>query len=165
MPHALQQEIASILRDGKDLTIATLRADGAPQATVVSYASDGLRIYFGCGPNSQKALNLACDDRVSMTVTLPYVDWSQIRGLSLFGRARRLEDPDEIARVGELFFAKFPEVAQYAAGADTPAMFQVTPEVVSVLDYGKGFGHTDLVRVTDAAGGGRIEVLPQPAVA
>ncbi len=47
-------------------------------------------------------------------------------------------------------------VAQYAAGADTPAMFQVTPEVVSVLDYGKGFGHTDLVRVTDSRSGAGI---------
>lgn len=162
MPHALHQDILSILRDGKDLTVATLRADGAPQATVVSYASDGLRIYFGCGDGSQKARNLALDGRVSMAITLPYVDWSQIRGLSLFGRARRLEDADAIVRVGELFFEKFPEVAQYAAGADTPAMFEVTPEVISVLDYRKGFGHTELVGVADAAGEGRIETLAQP---
>lgn len=162
MSHAQQQEIASILRDGKDLTVATLRADGAPQATVVSYASDGLLIYFGCGANSQKAVNLAVDDRVSMTITLPYVDWSQIRGLSLFGQARRLEDAEELAHAGELFFAKFPEVAQYVSGDDPPIMFQVTPQVVSVLDYGKGFGHTELVRVIDAAGEGRVEPLGQP---
>jgi hypothetical protein len=165
MSHPQPRDIVSILRDGKDLTVATLRADGAPQATVVSYASDGLRIYFGCGAHSQKAMNLAADDRLSMTVTLPYVDWSQIRGLSLFGRARRLEDGDDLARVGALFFAKFPEVAQYVAGDEPPAMFEVTPEVISVLDYRQGFGHTDLVRVLDAAGEGRIEPLGQPAPA
>jgi hypothetical protein len=27
-------------------------------------------------------------------------------------------------------------------------MLRVTPEIVSILDYSKGFGHTDLVRVT-----------------
>lgn len=163
MAHPRQQEIVSILRDGKDLTVATVRADGAPQATVVSYASDGLRIYFGCGAASQKARNLARDDRVSMTVTLPYVDWSQIRGLSLFGRARRLEDPDELTHVGELFFPKFPEVAQYVAGDEPPAMFEVTPQIVSLLDYGRGFGHTEGFRVLDAAGQGRLEPLGQPA--
>jgi nitroimidazol reductase NimA-like FMN-containing flavoprotein (pyridoxamine 5'-phosphate oxidase superfamily) len=165
MSHIQPHDIASILRDGKDLTVATLRADGAPQATVVSYASEGLRVYFGCGLHSQKAMNLAADDRLSITITLPYADWSQIQGLSLFGRARRLENPDDLAHVGELFFEKFPEVAQYVAGDEPPAMFEVTPQVISVLDYSKGFGHTELVRVLDAAGEGRIEPLGQPAPA
>jgi hypothetical protein len=26
-------------------------------------------------------------------------------------------------------------------------LFRITPEIISVLDYRKGFGHTDLVRV------------------
>ena len=29
-------------------------------------------------------------------------------------------------------------------------LLRVTPKVVSILDYSKGFGHSDLVRVTDA---------------
>lgn len=156
----LKQTLLAILKDGKDLTVATVRADGAPQATTVSYASDGLRVYFGCGGQSQKAQNLTRDGRVSMTINLPYVDWSQIQGLSLFGRARRLIAPDDLARAGELFFEKFPEVAQYVStDDDAPAMFEVTPEVVSILDYSKGFGHTDLVRVLDATGAGRIEAV------
>jgi hypothetical protein len=27
-------------------------------------------------------------------------------------------------------------------------MLRITPEIVSILDYSKGFAHTDLVRVT-----------------
>jgi hypothetical protein len=30
-------------------------------------------------------------------------------------------------------------------GPDEVRIFRVTPEVISVLDYSKGFGHTDLV--------------------
>ena len=33
-------------------------------------------------------------------------------------------------------------------GANT--LIRVTPEFVSILDYGKGFGHTDLVRVSES---------------
>jgi hypothetical protein len=44
--------------------------DGYPQATTVSYVSDGLTIYFGCGEASQKARNLARNTKVSLTVTL-----------------------------------------------------------------------------------------------
>ena len=29
------------------------------------------------------------------------------------------------------------------------ALLRITPEVVSILDYSKGFGHTDLVRVSE----------------
>lgn len=141
-------EIAAILDEGKDLTVATLRPDGAPQATVVSYASDGVDVYFGCGAGSQKARNLARDGRVAMTVTLPYRDWAEIRGLSLSGIARRLTDPDELGRAGVLFLKKFPETAQYVNAADGElAMFKVTPRVASILDYAKGFGHTELVEL------------------
>lgn len=148
MSEKLKNEIADILREGHDMTLATVRPDGAPQATTVSYASDGLEVFFGCGEASQKAQNLAHEPRVSLTVNLPYADWSQIRGVSLFGRAERISDADELARVGEIFFAKFPEMAQYASAVtDGMVMFRITPEVVSLLDYRKGFGHTDEVRL------------------
>ena len=148
MSDALKREITAILREGNDLTLATVRPDGAPQATTVSYASDGLDLFFGCGETSQKAQNLAHDPRVSLTVDLPYADWSQIRALSLSGLASRVTDPDELARAGELFFEKFPEAAQYVSGDGAGvAMFRVRPQIVSVLDYRKGFGHTDLVRL------------------
>jgi nitroimidazol reductase NimA-like FMN-containing flavoprotein (pyridoxamine 5'-phosphate oxidase superfamily) len=149
----VEQLIRAVVSEGKDLVVATVRPDGAPQATMVSYAGDGLRIYFGTSPQSQKARNLARDERVSIAINLPYRDWSQIRGVSLFGRARRLEDPAELARVGELFLVKFSELAQYVSAGDELALFEVTPEMISLLDYRQGFGHTDLVRVTDAARG------------
>lgn len=148
MNDAQKTEIEAILKEGQDLTLATVRLDGAPQATTVSYAADGLAIYFGCDAASPKARNIEHDPRVSLTVNLPYRDWSEIRGVSLFGRAERVTDADEIGRVGLIFMAKFPEIAQYVApGAEGPALYRITPEVVSILDYHKGFGHTELVEV------------------
>jgi len=145
MDHALRREIIDILEQGRDLTLATVREDGAPQATTVSYASDGLSIYFGCGVGSQKARNLARDDRVSLAVDLPYADWNEIRGLSLFGRARPLTAPAELESVGRLFRARFPQMDAYAEAPFEMTLFCITPQIVSVLDYRKGFGHTDLV--------------------
>ena len=52
----------------KILSILDQRPDGWPQATTVGYANTGLTLYFLCGPESQKATNLARDDRVSLTV-------------------------------------------------------------------------------------------------
>ena len=149
MDPTLKQEIISILDDANDMTIATVREDRYPQATTVSYVNDDLKIFFGCAAESQKAKNLARNNKVSLTVNLPYANWSEIRGLSIGGRAERVADPQEMDQVCQLMFRKFPQIAPYApTPLEEIALFQVTPEIISVLDYRKGFGHTDLIRVS-----------------
>lgn len=154
MKTALRQEILSILGGAEDLTVATLRADGFPQATTVSYANDGLDIYFGCAANSQKAQNMNRDNRVSLTINLPYFSWSQIRGLSLGGRAEHLADSKAIDHAAGLLSQKFPEgIAEYASGElEGVAFFRIVADVISVLDYSKGFGHAELVKISELTG-------------
>jgi len=148
MDPGLKQEILSILDDASDMTIATVREDGYPQATTVSYVNNGLNIYFGCAANSQKAKNIARDSKVSLTVNLPYTSWNDIRGLSIGGRAERITNPQEVAQASQLMFERFPQIARYApAELEDIVLFHVTPEVISVLDYRKGFGHSDLVNL------------------
>lgn len=85
----LRDQIITILDGAKDMIIATVREDGYPQATTVSYVHDELTIYFGCGVSSQKAINIARNSKVSLAINLPYSNWNEIRGLSLAGRASR----------------------------------------------------------------------------
>jgi general stress protein 26 len=148
----LREEILSILDRANDMTIATVRQDGYPQATTVSYANKELDIYFGCSEDSQKSWNISRNSKVSLTINLPYANWGEIRGVSVGGHANRLTDPDEIEQAGRLLLQKFPQgIAEYASGALMGvAFFKVVPKVISVLDYRKGFGHTDLVS-NDAA--------------
>ena len=47
MDSAVQEKIAAILARATDMTIATVRPDGFPQATTVGYVNDGLTLYFG----------------------------------------------------------------------------------------------------------------------
>jgi nitroimidazol reductase NimA-like FMN-containing flavoprotein (pyridoxamine 5'-phosphate oxidase superfamily) len=142
---AQREQIISILDAAEDLTIATVRADGYPQATTVSFVNDGLAIYFGTWVNSQKAKNIARCDKVSVTVDLPYKSWSEIRGLSIGGRARRVENGEELGRVGALMFKRFPQLADFVKPGDVEmAIYRIDPEVISILDYAKGFGHTEL---------------------
>src|SRR6516165_9814290 len=99
MDDSLREEILSVLTGASDMTIATIRPDGYPQATTVSYVTDGLTIYFGCAAESQKAQNIAYNDKVSLTVTLPYFSWEAIRGLSI-GARRNLAVRPGLAKVG-----------------------------------------------------------------
>lgn len=150
MTEDLHRQAAEILARHADMTIATLRPDGFPQATTVSYVSEGETIYFGCSPHSQKARNLVKDDRVSLAVHNTVRDWDKIEGVSMAARAKRVCDPNELAKVATMMLAKFPQIERYIAGNGSEiAVFRLDPVAISVLDYSKGFGHCDLV-VADA---------------
>ncbi|MFZ5618930.1 MAG: pyridoxamine 5'-phosphate oxidase family protein [Pseudomonadota bacterium] len=138
--------VLKVLDDAMDITVATKRTDGFPQATVVSFVHDGDKIYFGCDADSQKAKNIAHDNRVSVTATPPYSDWSHIRGISMGARAVSVTDEKERFRVSELMMKRFPQAVEFVKDVDPDNMllFRLDPEVISILDYAQGFGHTEL---------------------
>jgi PPOX class probable F420-dependent enzyme len=148
MDEAIMRKILAILDQHRIMTIATLRPDGWPQATTVGYANEGLTLYFLCGPDSQKAANLARDERVSLTIDHDTPQVMEITGLSMAARAQVVVDPAEAEKALRLLMSKYPQQASLPLPMPTPEevrLFRVTPMVISVLDYAKGFAHTDLV--------------------
>ena len=143
---SILERVLDLLKTHDKMKVATVRADGFPQATTVNYVNEGLVIYFGCGVRSQKARNIVRDDRVSLAIDHEYADWSKIQGLSMGGIAERVSDIQDIERIGDLFTRKFPQLSGFRPeDLLGTAFFRVTPKVISVLDYSKGFGHTDLI--------------------
>jgi nitroimidazol reductase NimA-like FMN-containing flavoprotein (pyridoxamine 5'-phosphate oxidase superfamily) len=146
MDAALRNKIIDLLHEHRIMTVATNRPDGWPQATTVGYVSDGLTLYFLCSPQSQKARNLARDNRLSLTIDHDVGDPMAIAGLSMAARAYPVTNTAEIARALDMLATKYPEYAVYPKPKPEEIMFfRVVPEVISVLDYTKGFGHTDLL--------------------
>lgn len=141
-------EIIEILDGAQYLTLATVRTDGYPQATTLSFVHDGLKIYFGCDLESQKVQNIRYRDKVSLTANLPYTSWTGIRGLSLAGRAHVVARQAEIRRVFETMASQFPQLDEYITEDSSPpqmGIVRIDPEVISLLDYRKGFGHKELI--------------------
>ena len=148
MDEEIRQKILTLLDQHRIMTIATLRPDGWPQATTVGYANDGLTLYFLCGPDSQKAANLSRDDRVSLTIDHDTPQVMDITGLSMAARAQAVVDPAEAEKALRLLMAKYPQQISTPVPMPAPVdvrIFRVNPIVISVLDYSKGFAHSDLV--------------------
>lgn len=150
MDDVMKQKILALLGAHRIMTIATLRPDGWPQATTVGYVNEGLTLWFLCGRDSQKASNLAHDDRVSITIDHDTPDIMSITGLSMAARAHRVSDRAEAEKVIAMMPLKYPDAPPLPAPMKMPtpdevALFRVVPEIVSVLDYTQGFAHTDLV--------------------
>ena len=58
------------------------------------------------------------------------------------------KSPAEISKVLSLLSSRYPEYGAFRAlDLDEILVFRVVPKVISVLDYTKGFGHTDLVTI------------------
>ncbi|RWM02384.1 pyridoxamine 5'-phosphate oxidase family protein [Mesorhizobium sp.] len=150
MDQEIKNKIETLLDQHRVMTVATLRPDGWPQATTVGYVNDGLTLYFLCGLDSQKAANIARDDRVSLTIDHDAPQVMEITGLSMAARAQPVEDRAEAERILKMLPEKYPPQASLPGPMPTPdevRIFRVVPSVISVLDYSKGFGHTDLVTV------------------
>ena len=150
MKREFKRQIVDLLDEHRIMTVATNRTDGWPQATVVGYANDGLIIYCFVARDSQKFSNIMRDPRVSLAIARDYPQPLQIKGLSIAAQAVVIEDKGEIDHANEILLRRYPEykVMPRPDPAAVP-MLRITPEVVSILDYSKGFGHTDLVRVND----------------
>ena len=148
MDEEIRKRILTLLDQHRIMTVATLRPDGWPQATTVGYVNEGLTLYFLCGLESQKAKNLARDDRISLTIDHDTTDLMAITGLSMAGRAHAVNARSDAENVLRMLPLKYPEAPPLPVKMPTPdeiRLFRVTPTVISVLDYSKGFGHTDLV--------------------
>jgi nitroimidazol reductase NimA-like FMN-containing flavoprotein (pyridoxamine 5'-phosphate oxidase superfamily) len=151
MDASIRAEIIGLLDEHRIMSLATLRPDGWPQATTVGYVNDGLTLHFLCGKDSQKAKNLMRNDRVSLTIDHDVSDPMAIKGLSMAARATLVPDQSQMQQMMRVMLPKkYPEYAAAMGTMDLSgvAIFKVTPELISVLDYTKGFGHCDLVTVS-----------------
>jgi hypothetical protein len=85
---------------GPTCWLATARPDGRPHlAGVVGFWADDT-LFFVSGPGTQKARNIAADQRCSFALSLPDLD------LVLEGTASRVTDSQTLSRVAEGFAAR-----------------------------------------------------------
>jgi len=147
MNQAMRRRVLDLLKRHNIMTIATVRKDGYPQATTVTYANDGVVIYFGCDATAQKVRNIRRSPKVSLTIDRDYRNWRNIKGLSMAANAQILSDPAEMRHAIAVLGKKFAQWAELSP-VDMKAVkfIKVVPKLISVLDYTRGFGHTDLVR-------------------
>src|SRR5689334_19292936 len=132
---AMEQKAVEILNEYRLMTIATLRADGWPQATMVSYANEGLLLYFVISRQSQKYANIDRDSRVSIVVGRDFEDPSDIKALSIAANASEVRDPAQRDRAIKLVLQRHPALAKLG-GPDLKhsAVMRAYCSIVTILD-------------------------------
>lgn len=137
-----------ILHSHRLMTLATLREDGWPQATLVGYVNDGLQIYFVVSRTSQKYFNISRDHRVSIAIGSDTREPGDIVALSMAARVSEVTDRARFSEVHRLLLKRRPEYAAFPKPDPArSAILRASPEIISVLDYSRGFGHADTLTV------------------
>ena len=106
----MKDKAIKILEQHRLMGIATLRADGWPQATMVSYANEDILVYFMISRQSQKFANIERDDRVSLVIGRDFEDPRTIKALSLAARASEVRDARQRERAVKLLLERHPSV-------------------------------------------------------
>ncbi|WGL50694.1 pyridoxamine 5'-phosphate oxidase family protein [Nocardioides sp. BP30] len=95
-----EEELAGFLADQMKVQVATIGLDGTPHLATLFYALDEAgHIAFWTYASSQKITNLRRDARVSALVE-DGTDYFELRGVSIRGTARLVEEYDEVRVLG-----------------------------------------------------------------
>jgi PPOX class probable F420-dependent enzyme len=92
-------EIAQLLASVRTATMATIGPDGQPHLVAMWFAVLDGAICFETKTKSQKAVNLRRDPRISVLVE-DGATYEDLRGVSIEGTGRIVEDADYLWRIG-----------------------------------------------------------------
>jgi nitroimidazol reductase NimA-like FMN-containing flavoprotein (pyridoxamine 5'-phosphate oxidase superfamily) len=144
----MKDKAIQILEEHRLMAISTIRADGWPQNTMVGFAHEDILIYFVISRQSQKFANIDRDNRVSLVIGRDFHDPATIRALSIAARADEVRDAKQRERAIDLLLERHPGLRRLERPTiDHSAVMRANPEIITILDYSKGFGHADLLTV------------------
>ncbi|HSQ99164.1 MAG TPA: pyridoxamine 5'-phosphate oxidase family protein [Sphingomicrobium sp.] len=144
----MEQPAIAILNQNRLMSIATVRADGWPQTTIVGYANEGWRIYFLIYRTSQKFENISRDDRVSIAVGHEPRDLHEIKAVYAGCHAHEVTDLKERSHAWMLLGERHPNLTDLAPPQDDEVATMVAEcRHVSFLDYSQGIGHSESLTV------------------
>ena len=146
---ALRAEIEAFLAAHHTVSLATVDDQGLPHAANVLYALDGLALHWMSDTETRHSRHIEARPRVTATVAPDYADFRLIRGLQIFGTARRLTGVESLATAG-LMVSRYGFLAELAKGpAALRAAFEkagfycLEPERITLIDNTQGFGHKE----------------------
>jgi uncharacterized protein YhbP (UPF0306 family) len=143
----LRARICEMLQSQHLMTLATLRPDGFPQASILNYIADDLTLYFATDAASQKVANIAFNNKVAVAIAGQTEDFYKLSGLSMAGVARRILEKEAADELSLRLFRRLPQSRRYVPqDPGQLALFAVAPIAISLIDYASGFGTTHLFR-------------------
>jgi PPOX class probable F420-dependent enzyme len=128
-----EAEIEAYLTEQRILNVATNGPTGHPHLVAMWFALIDGKPVFWTFRRSQKIVNIRRDERISALVESGD-NYDELKGVEMTGRARLIEDRDEIFEIGRAVALKYAGPAALAADALPFIEAQVSKRLGVVID-------------------------------
>ena len=132
------EEIRAFLEEERTLQVATIDHDGFPHLVAMWYVLINDEVVFWTYARSQKAVNLRRDPRLTCLVEAG-VQYQELRGVQIKGRAVISDDLETVQRVGETIFERYTgplnENTRQMVAAQAPKRVIVFVKPVEVVSW------------------------------
>ena len=128
-----EAEIEAYLTEQRILNVATNGPTGHPHLVAMWFALIDRKPAFWTFRRSQKIVNIRRDDKISALVESGN-GYDELKGVEMTGRARLIEDRDEIFEIGRAVALKYAGPAALAADALPFIEAQVSKRLGVVID-------------------------------
>lgn len=119
-------------------TVATLNADGKPEAAYVGYSqTDDLKLYFGTSNQTRKYKNLQANQNVAIVIA-DFEGEVQYEGVAI-----EVTDPTHRAEVEARHIEKVPNAKNFLNDSNQ-AYFEITPTWIRFIQHTEGNKVTEM---------------------
>lgn len=131
-----EEELSAFLEENMKVQVATNGPDGHPHLTTLFYVMVDGQMFFWTYGKSQKIQNLRRDPRVTCLVE-DGEDYFELRGATIFGKARLIEDYDELVDLGGRVAKRMAGGAELGDFGDQIVAKQATKRVGVIVEPDK----------------------------
>ena len=100
------EEVEAFLDAQRTLQVASINRDGTPHLVAMWYARYRGELTFWTYAKSQKVMNIRRDPRLTVMVESGDT-YDQLQGVTIYGRARIIEDLDEVFAFGDMVYERY----------------------------------------------------------
>jgi pyridoxamine 5'-phosphate oxidase len=148
--HNWEQEIDKYMGAVRFGLLAYVRSDGTPvQRRLGSFAKDGSRILFSTRADAAKVREIQDQPRVSFLVEAEGQNLPEWKSALFLGKASILPDGPDLKRAVEIIGVRNPRFKERVSkeGLANTSIFAISATEVDIVDFSKGFGHSERIRV------------------
>ena len=133
------EEIRTFLQEQRTLQVATIDHDGWPHLVAMWFVLRDDQVVFWTYAKSQKAINLRRDPRLTCLVETG-VDYNELCGVQIKGRARLIDDRETVQRIGETIYERYTggqlnDAIRQMVAAQAPKRVLVFVEPVEIVSW------------------------------
>jgi uncharacterized protein YhbP (UPF0306 family) len=136
------QIVRAFLDTQSTLALATVNAEGQPEAAPIFYVSDDrLNLYWLSATHVRHSVNLAANNRVSAAVYPAVWQWNDISGVQMEGIASMVQDERVREQILLLYLRKFQLPPTFDAAITASSLYVLRPTWIRWVDNSVKFGY------------------------